>query len=158
MEAQASVSTVFKPSETELQKALHFLNEEDRALLKPFLTGAEYPAETMLTNEGEMGEWMAFVVAGKLAVKKETNFSGKSILFAILEEGSMVGEISGLEKGKRMASVEVVEKCRLLQLSRDNFEILLQEHPYLGIKILKRIVHVVAMRVKKADDRLVKLL
>ena len=157
-EPRISEGTFFAPSEADMQKALHYLGDEERALLRPFLEGREHPSDAMIMHEGDRGEWMGFVVEGKLAVKKETNFPGKSVLVAILETGSMVGEISVLERGKRAASVEVLEKCRLLHLSSDRIEKLLQEYPHLGIKILRRILHVVGVRVKKADDRLAKLL
>ena len=158
MAALASKGTPFTPDAAELQKALHYLNDEEKTLLASYVTGMEYAADTTVMREGETNTWMAFVADGKLAVKKESDFPGKAMLVAILETGSMVGEISVLERGKRMATIEVVEKCRLLHLSSDQFENLLREQPYLGITILKRILHVVGVRVKKADDRLGKLL
>jgi len=158
MEARGLEGSPFTPTKSDLQKALHYLDESDRDLTLPYLIGLEYVEGTTIIKEGDSGDWMAFVVEGRLAVKKETDFPGKHILVAILETGSLIGEISGLEKGKRAATVEVVEKCRLLRFSSDDFENLLQLHPYLGIKILKRILHVLGVRVKKADDRLAKVL
>jgi len=158
MQASGSDGTPFTPTKSDLQKALHYLDEGERDLLFPYLTGLEYAEDTTIIREGDSGDWMAFVVEGRLAVKKETNFPGKHILVAILETGSLLGEISGLERGKRAATVEVTEKCRLLRFTSDACENLLQMHPTLGIKILKRILHVLGVRVKKADDRLAKLL
>ncbi len=47
---------------------------------------------------------MAFVVSGQLSVKKLTNFPGKHVLVAILESGSVVGELSVLERGDRVGN------------------------------------------------------
>jgi CRP/FNR family cyclic AMP-dependent transcriptional regulator len=148
----------FAPEMVDLRRALHYLEDEEIAIIAPYLTGVSHEPDTVVMHEGEQGDWMAFVVNGKLAVKKKTNFPGKHVLVALLEEGSMIGEISVMERGRRAATVTVVEPCRLLYLSSANVDNLLQKHPKLGIKILRRILHVVGIRVKKADDRLAKLL
>lgn len=148
----------FEPSESDLAAALHYLDVEERHLLRGFVKGREFSPEETLMQERERADCMAFVVSGKLSVKKLTNFPGKHVLVAILESGSMVGELSVLEKGDRAATVDVLESCRLLVLSSEDFNRLLDEQPKLGIKIIRRILHVVSIRVKKADDRLTKLL
>jgi len=148
----------FTPDMGDLRRALHYLEDEEIAVLAPYLTGVFHEPDTVVMHEGEQGDWMAFVAGGKLAVKKKTNFPGKHVLVALLEEGSMIGEISVMEKGRRAATVSVVEPCRLLYLSSADVDNLLLNHPELGIKILRRILHVVGIRVKKADDRLAKLL
>lgn len=148
----------FHPGEEDLASALQFLESGERQVLQGYLQGREFPLDTLLIEERERADCMAFVVNGRLSVKKLTSFPGKHVLVAILEAGSVVGELSVLERGNRAATVEVLEPCRLLVLSADDFDRLLDEHPKLGIKVLKRILHVVSIRVKKADDRLAKLL
>lgn len=150
--------TDFAPGDNDLAAALHYLEEDERQQLLQYISGREFPPETVLLLERERADCMAFVVSGKLSVKKQTNFPGKQVLVAILESGSLVGELSVLEKANRAATVDVLEACRLLVLSSDDFNRLLDERPKLGIKILRRILHVVGVRVKKADDRLARLL
>lgn len=148
----------FEPGAKDLASALHYLELEERQIMLRYLRGREFVLEDILIAEKERADCMAFVVSGKLSVKKQTNFPGKHVLVAILESGSMVGELSVLERGDRAATVDVLEPSRLLVLASDDFDRLLEEHPLLGIKILRRILHVVSIRVKKADDRLAKLL
>jgi len=153
-----TAGTTFEPDAKDLASALHYLKTEDRQVLQGYLRGREFPHAEVLMEEQERADCMAFVISGKLAVKKETIFPGKHVLVAILESGSMVGELSVLERGCRAATVDVLETSRLLVLSSDDFDRLLKEHPPLGIDILRRILHVVSIRVKKADDRLARLL
>lgn len=148
----------FTPGEKDLASALHYLDAGERQVARGYLRGREFSRDEVLLEEKEHADCMAFVVNGRLSVKKQTDFPGKYALVAILESGSMVGELSVLEKGSRAATVDVLETSRLLVLSSEDFERLLEEHPPLGIKILRRILHVVSIRVKKADDRLAKLL
>jgi CRP-like cAMP-binding protein len=146
------------------------LSADELALLFPFIPGEEritfcsyfeyrqIPAETDLIVQGETGDFMGFLVSGKLAVKKETSFAGKYILLAILEQGAMFGEISMVENNKRTANVISMEECRLLILSRAMADRLMAEKPTLAILFLKQVVLVVGRRLQKIGDRLASLL
>ena len=84
--------------------AFRFLSEDELGKLCPFLKLRQVPTDTVLMQEGELGAFMGFLLDGKLAVRKETTFAGKHILLAILEPGTMVGEISVVVHGQRNAS------------------------------------------------------
>jgi CRP-like cAMP-binding protein len=109
-------------------------------------------------KSGEPGDFLGFLVEGKLAVKMETIFPGKFILVAVLERGSLVGEISAVDGGSRHATVVAAEKSRLLILSCEKMEQMLRQTPALGLKLLRRIIHVLGHRLDKASDRLARLL
>lgn len=158
MSGMLTAGKSFHPGKEDLASALHYLDPDEQQTLHGYVQGREFPLNEVLIKERDRADCMAFVVNGRLSVKKLTSFPGKHVLVAILEEGSVVGELSVLERGNRAATVEVLEPCRLLVLSSDDFDRLLDDHPKLGIKILKRIMHVVSIRVKKADDRLARLL
>ncbi len=142
-----AVSTVFS-----------FLDRDEVRALCPYLSLKEYPAKSILMRENEIGDFMGFILEGKLAVKKESGFPGKHIMIAILEAGTMVGESSVVEESPRSSRVEAVEDSRLLILSRESMEDLIAEQPSLAIKMLKRILHIVSLRSRKCGDRLVQLL
>lgn len=141
-------------SKDELREIFSSLSEEEGVVLCSYLELKEWPAGAVLMKDGEPGDSMGFLVDGKLAVKKETSFPGKHILVAILEKGSMVGEISAVEPQLRNATVVATEKSRLLILTHDNLNKLLENNHELGAKLLKRIIHVLSFRLRKASDRL----
>jgi len=138
--------------------AFRFLSDEELNALCPFLKLRQLPPDTVLMQEGEVGAFMGFLLSGKLAVRKETTFAGKHILLAILEPGTMVGEISVVVHGQRNASVVATEESTILELAGPDFEKLVEQHPELGVKFLRQIVNVVSLRLRKADDRLARLL
>ncbi|MDH4320284.1 MAG: cyclic nucleotide-binding domain-containing protein [Desulfobulbaceae bacterium] len=140
------------------QAAFRFLAVEELEELCPLLQLRRWPAEAVLMREGEPGEFMGFLLDGKLAVRKETSFDGKHILLAILEPGTMVGEISVVAREHRNASVAAMEESTLLVLSSDDFDLLVTRNPVLGVKFLSHIVKVISLRLRKADDRLARLL
>ncbi|NTV14591.1 MAG: cyclic nucleotide-binding domain-containing protein [Desulfobulbaceae bacterium] len=137
---------------------LTFLAPDEVEALCPYLIYQVWNAGEVLMSDGETGDFMGFVMAGKLAVKKETNFPGRFTLVAILDPGAMVGEISAVDLGLRTETVVAMQKTEMLLLSHDSLERLLDEHPPLGIKLLKRIIHVLGLRQKYAYDRLSSLL
>lgn len=138
--------------------AFRFLSGDELAVLCPFLKLRRCPVDSVLMQEGEAGTFMGFLLEGKLAVRKETLFAGKHILLAILDPGTMVGEISVVAHALRNASVVVTEESTLLELTRDDFDLLVKHHPVIGVKFLRQIVNVVSLRLRKADDRLASLL
>ncbi len=154
----APTATGCDMSTEDLAVLFPFLPAEERRKFCSYLEPRQIAADTGLIIQGESGDFMGFLVSGKLGVKKETSFTGKYVLLAILERGAMFGEIAIAEKNKRTANVVSMEECRLLVLNRSMADRLLAEEPVLGTLLLKQIVHVVGRRLQKISERLASLL
>lgn len=142
----------------ELNDIFSFLSAAEMGELFAYLEFREWQPAEVVMKKGDSGDFLGFLVAGKLSVKMEAIFPGKFILVAVLERGSMVGEISVVEGGQRHATVVATEKSHLLLLSRENMELMLRQSPALGLKFFRRIIHVLGNRLCKASDRLATLL
>ncbi len=142
----------------ELHDIFSFLSVAEMGELFAYLEFREWQSAEIVMKSGDPGDFMGFLVEGKLAVKMEGIFPGKFVLVAVFERGSLVGEVSVVEGGHRHATVIATEKSHLLILSRENMELLLQQAPALGLKFFRRIIHVLGHRLGKASDRLSKLL
>jgi len=66
----------------------------------------------------------------------------------------LVGELSIFDQHKRSATVEAVEDTTMLILRNTSLEALLQQHPYPGTKLLKGLIRILALRLRKATERL----
>ncbi len=132
----------------------HLLTEEELGQILPYLGVIYYPAGTVIFKEGDPGDFMGFVGSGKLEVKKHTEFKGKQIILALLSKGSFVGELSLIDEQPRSATVVALEDSELVVLKREALDSLMQTHPYIGIKILKGISRILAIRLRKAGERL----
>ena len=135
-------------------RIFHLLNEEEMERLIPYFEKVTCPANSILFNEGDIGDYIAFVISGRLEVKKETEFKGKQIVLALLEKGSFVGELSMMDGHPRSATAVALEDSELLILSRKSLDAFIQEYPNAGIKILKGIIRILSLRLRKAVDRL----
>ena len=127
-------------------------------LLFAYLELREWQAGEIVLKKGEPADFMGFLVVGKLAVKMEAIFPGRFILVAVLERGSMLGELSVVEGGGRYATVVATENSHLLIISRKNMELMLGQAPALGLKIFQRIISVLGHRLGEASGRLARLL
>lgn len=132
----------------------HLLTEEELGQILPYLEVVYYPAGTVIFKEGDPGGFMGFVGSGKLEVKKHTEFKGKQIILALLSKGSFVGELSLIDEQPRSATVVSLEDSKLIILKSESLDSLMQKHPHTGIKILKGICRILAIRLRKAGERL----
>ena len=139
-----------------LRKEMMFdmLDDEDIEKISPFFEVIVYPANKVIFKEGDLGDFIGFVLSGKLEVKKQTEFKGNQLIIALLSKGAMVGELSMFDQHKRSATVEAVEETTLMILRNEAMESLIKQHPYTGIKILKALIRILALRLRKATERL----
>lgn len=142
----------------ELNDIFSFLSAEEMGALFAYLEFREWQPGEIVAKSGDPGDFMGFLVEGKLAVKMEAIFPGKFILVAVLARGSLVGEVSVVESGCRHATVFATENSHLLILSRKNLELMLEQAPALGLKIFRRIICVLGHRLGEASGRLARLL
>ena len=85
--------------------------------------------------------------------ERHNRITGKPTLLAILEKGSHVGDFSMLPERESLGQVRAIEDTELLVLSHDELDAFIQENPHTGIKILKGISTVLAIRLKSAIDK-----
>jgi len=130
------------------------LDDEDIEKITPFFEVIVYPANKVIFKEGDLGDFIGFVLSGKLEVKKQTEFKGNQLIIALLSKGAMVGELSMFDEHKRSATVEAVEETTLMILRNEAMESLIKQHPHTGIKILKALIKILALRLRKATERL----
>lgn len=104
-----------------------------------------------LFKEGDPGDTFYLIIAGQVAIIKTLGTPEEQIL-ATLSAGEVIGEMSILHPdGERTASVRALSAAELMRLDRADFEQLLQEHPMLGIEI----VRVLSRRLRSSEDVMV---
>ena len=131
-----------------------YLDEAEKAVAGQYLECCEIAAGTVLWDEGDASNSAAFVVEGKIEVKKETEFKGKHVIVGIYGEGSVVGELCLFADCKRAVTATALTDAWLLKLSEERLEALMEEHPRVGGKLLKGMFLAVATRLRKSFERL----
>lgn len=145
-------------SDVALAKSFPYLLPEECKGLCEYLEYRKCAKDEVFIRQGDPGDFMGFLLTGKVAIKKETRFPGKFVLVAILESGSLVGEISVVESNARTATVVAMEDSEILILNHAMSEKLIQENPVLAIKLLRKIIRVLGARLQQSSARLAQLL
>ncbi len=131
------------------------LNEEEIEQIIPFFEIVSYKKGDILFNENDSGDFVAVILSGFLEVKKSTEFKGRQIVIAALKEGSFVGEMSLINENEpRSATVAAREDSEVMLLNRKALDSITDNYPQIGIKILKGLNQILAVRLRKAVERI----
>jgi CRP-like cAMP-binding protein len=117
------------------------------------LSSIELSKDEILVKEGEKGNCVCFVVEGTLDVIKQS-LTGESVIITALHRGRSIGEMSIIDDFPRSATVKARTQVKLVILTREGFDLLLEENPQVGIKILKKISRLLSLNLRKTSSRL----
>ncbi|MCL1815719.1 MAG: cyclic nucleotide-binding domain-containing protein [Treponema sp.] len=92
-----------------------------------------YPAESMFFIEGEPGNELFVIQKGSVKITKVANEN--EILLAVLKTGDIFGEMALLENKPRAATAVAYEECKVMVVSRTNFEQMIQTQTQLISKV-----------------------
>lgn len=129
----------------EANSVLKQLKQEDWRRLLDFATTQRFEAEENLINVGEKDDAVFILAEGEVQVVVKQPFFGKRVL-AIIPEGSVFGEMAFFERRPRSATIQAITKGLVLRITREDFERLFAEEPYLARQLLFDFGKVLSMR------------
>ena len=118
------------------------LDHDERSVLAGVMTLRDLKHAEVLVHEGTADDHLYVVVSGVLGVVKGAGTPDEITLNAI-RPGDVVGELSFLDGSTRYASLVALADSRVLGLSRDALEGLLESRPRLVYRVMRAIVRVV---------------
>ena len=130
------------------------LNADELEIVKKHIELFEVEQGATLFEEGDQGDSVCFVVNGRLDVTKRT-ITGEDFVLNTLARGQSVGELSIIDKRPRSATVRAKTEATLFTLKRSDFEVIMQEHSGISIKILKGLSLLLSKKLRQTSSRLV---
>ena len=118
----------------------------------------ELEKNDILFREGDLGDFMCFILAGELQVLKESSESGQKILIATLTKNRSIGEMSVIDNTNRSATAKASARSKIIALTKRGFDLIINENPKIGIIILKQISRLMSMNLRKTSTQLTDLL
>lgn len=109
------------------------LSKKELGEIARLVTEVHYQPGEHLAREGEMGREAMVVLDGKGTVRR----GGRKI--AEVSTGDVVGEMSLVTHRPRTASVKADTLVTALVMSTREFSSLMDEHPQVGVKILRTV-------------------
>jgi len=124
------------------------LPEGELQQLASSLHQTKYPPKTIIFHEGEVGNYFSIILKGKLDIVKALDSPDERLL-ATHGPGDFVGEMSLLYKdGQRSASARTRTPVTMLNMSPEDFNKLLTQHPSLSIELLREM----STRLRNTDN------
>jgi len=152
-----------KPDSPTIQKArqvsalLKQLSDDEIEKIAPLFRVRNIPRGTTVLRPGEGRGRFGVVVSGELDLMEDTELKGNPLLLGRLREGGLLAHPTIFDVETPHISVVAHEESRLLVMSKESFENMLDHYPEIGIKILKEIIRVQFIRLRSMADRLAKV-
>ncbi len=113
------------------------LSRRDICLLEKISKRLELPAGTILFKEGEISDRLYVIAEGELEIVKAFGTPDEIVLKAC-SAGECFGEKCFLKPNElRSATLRAKTKVRLIEIARDDFELLLLDRPGIAQEILR---------------------
>jgi CRP/FNR family transcriptional regulator len=122
------------------------LAEQDLVIVAGVMISRSYPKGSVLFLEGDQGEALFVIRQGRIKISKSTA-DGREQILHMLRDGDIFAEVILFDQGPYPATAEAVEDSSCWILRSADMEKLLQQHPLLGVKLLR----VMSRRLRQAQ-------
>jgi CRP-like cAMP-binding protein len=124
----------------------------------------DFPAGTVLFEEGQPGDGMYIVIAGEVELRRQVGASER--VLAVLPAGEFFGEMAVLNGRPRSATAVVRTAARLFVVDGTTFEAMLRARPEIALRIIRSLAtrldsanhHVELLLLPTPDHRVVQCL
>lgn len=114
------------------------LSSEAIVAINRLFEDRDVPAEQAIYFEGDPADYLYLVAMGKVKLIRHTT-SGREVLLDILRGGEYFGNLS-IVSGQGYSETAMAQTdCCILQISAQNFEKILKDHPDVTMKVLKTV-------------------
>ncbi len=128
------------------------LPEDEISKLTETLRVLEVPPDTVLFQEGEVGDRFYIIIQGQIEVIKAIS-TPEERLIGVRGSGEFIGELSLINRaGLRTASVRSLGPAHLWEMSHEEFDDLLHRQPMMAFEL----IDVLSQRLTNAHDSTIK--
>jgi len=115
------------------------LNDSEIDAIIELASTNNVPKKSIVVQEGEMGNALYVILRGSVKISYYAP-DGREVVLSLLQQGSIFGEMSLLDKQPRSATVSTLEDSRLAQIRKSDFDRLLLSQPQITLKLLTEVV------------------
>lgn len=130
---------------------LERLDAGTRARFEAFGSEVSLEAGAYLLRRGDAAGDLYLLRSGTLEVID--TLTGAAALLAVLEAGTVVGEVSFLDDAPRTADVRARAPCRLLKWAREDVRALGEREPVVAARLYEEMARTLAARVRSLSDQ-----
>lgn len=123
---------------------------DDLDNLAEVLSERAFKSEQLVFQEGDEQTGMYFILKGEVQILKKNN-KGKQELLTVLCAPQIFGEMALIDRGRRSATVVAQSELVTAELTRENFEIFMNNKPSLAVHVIRKIAHTLSLRLRKVS-------
>jgi CRP/FNR family transcriptional regulator, cyclic AMP receptor protein len=128
------------------------LSDHQLAALFPAIQHRTYPRHSFMLRAGERAEALYIILAGRAKVVIDDG-EGREVTLTFIGPNEFFGEMSLIDDKPRSASVEAVESCEILYISKAAFMTCLKDNSEVAMLILRGVIG----RLREADRKIASL-
>jgi CRP-like cAMP-binding protein len=115
---------------------LALLDDSERAALSELSNPREFRRGAILMYEGEPGERVMILESGRVKITR-IEAGGHETMLSIRDPGDVLGELSLIDEGPRLASVTALEPVRVMVIASSVFRAHLERTPRVAVALLE---------------------
>ncbi len=100
-------------------------------LFKTSKDAKDFPAGTMIFEQGQPGDFMYIVLSGEVDIRHD----GQTV--ETISTGQIVGELALIDHAARSASAVAKSDCRVAPVDARRFEFLVSETPNFALQVMR---------------------
>jgi CRP/FNR family cyclic AMP-dependent transcriptional regulator len=104
-------------------------------------------------HEGDEGDRLYIIETGEVRISRVIPGTGEEAI-TVLKRGAVFGEMAILDESERSTDAIINARCRLLSISRANFEMMLESDKTLANKVLWSVVRMLCSRLRMTNETL----
>jgi CRP-like cAMP-binding protein len=104
--------------------------------------------------EGDAADWLAFVIEGKFSITKQGAHQ-QPITVSREYRSRILGEMAVIDGEPRSATCTSASNARLAVLRASDFELLGEDYPRVGFRLLRDVAKIISARLRSTSGRLV---
>src|SRR5512147_1410499 len=111
-----------------------------------------YPPDHVLCREGAYEDVLYIVAEGEIVVSQHVIEGEEERVLRVGGPGDVVGEMALIQNAPRAATVRTTTTCTVLEVEKQDFEVILSRSPRLAIDIIR----ITLDRIRANDQRMIK--
>ena len=129
------------------------LDDEELATVAEICSEQSFKFGEKIFKEGDPGNRLYIISEGEVRVSRDVPGSGEEVL-AVLKPGACFGEMAVFDRSERSTDAIANVDCKLITITRADFEMLMDFNRDLAYKVLWSVVRLLCTRLRITNDNL----
>jgi CRP-like cAMP-binding protein len=129
------------------------LDERELERVAEICKEQQFQSAQTIFKEGDPGNRLYIIAEGEVRISRQVPGSGEEAL-TVLKQGACFGEMAVFDRSDRSTDAIANKDCRLITITRSDFEMLLDFDRDLAYKVLWSVVRLLSERLRITNDNL----